>query len=105
MTGEPGNRPSGIDRDLSMIFTETEALRSLTSDPNEAKDGSRVYDLSIRWGVLMSGRLKRLEHYYRAGEPMEYQKQRYRELRRELEASMLLVERLGISPPSVPLED
>jgi hypothetical protein len=84
MTDEPGKGRPGIDTDLGMISTQSEALRELASDPAKAEDGSRVYDFSIRWGALMSGRLKRLEHYYRAGELTEDQKSRYRELRREL---------------------
>jgi hypothetical protein len=98
-TGRPG-----IDRDLDMIFAETEALRELASGPEEAPDGARVYDFSIRWGTLMSGRLKRLEHYYQAGELTEDQERAYRELKRELQAATPLTEHLGIGRPTVPLE-
>lgn len=100
-----GAGPPGIDVDLSMIFVETSALRELASDPDKAEDGARVYDFSIRWGVLMSGRLKRLEHYHRTGELTEEGERRYRELRRELEEAIPLIERLGIARPTVPLED
>lgn len=105
MMDEPGNGLPGIDRDLDMIFAGIEALRGLASDREKAKDGSRVYDFSIRWGVLMSGRLKRLEHYYRSGELTEDQERRYRELRHELKDAAPLTERLGIGRPTVPLED
>ena len=63
MAPESTTGPPGIDRDLDMIFAETNALRELAADPKEANDGARVYDFSIRWGTLMSGRLERLEHY------------------------------------------
>ena len=67
MTSAPGKGPPGIERDLEMLFTATEALRELASDPDKAQDGARIYDFNVRWGTLMSGRLIRLEHYYRGG--------------------------------------
>ena len=99
MDDEPGKGPPGIDKDLSMIFAEAEALRELAADPDKARDGARVYDFSIRWGALMSGRLKRLEHYYRAGDLTQDQERRYRELTRELKDVAPLAEDLGIGPP------
>jgi hypothetical protein len=105
MTSAPGKGPPGIERDLEMLFTATEALRELASDPDKAQDGARIYDFNVRWGTLMSGRLMRLEHYYRAGELAEDQTRSYRELRHELKDAKPLTERLGISPPTVPLED
>lgn len=105
MAAEPGNKAPGIDRDLDVIFAETGALRELASDPDKAQDGARVYDFSIRWGTLMSGRLKRLEHYHLAGELTEEEERRYRVLRSELKDATPLTERLGIARPTVPLED
>lgn len=105
MVDEPTKGRLGIDRDLDMIFAETEALRELASDPDKAQDGARVYDLSIRWGTLMSGRLKRLEYYYRTGDLTEDQERRYRRLRDELKDAIPLIERLGIGRPTVPLEE
>ncbi|MGH3145809.1 MAG: hypothetical protein ACRDTR_08410 [Rubrobacter sp.] len=105
MPAEPTTGPPGIDGDLDMIFDGVGALRELASDPDEAQDGARVYDFSIRWGVLVSGRLERLEHYYRAEELAEEGERRYRELRRELQDAMPQIERLGITRPTVPLED
>ncbi len=96
--------PPGIDADLSMVSAEVGALRELASDPKGAEDGARIYDFNVRWGTLMSGRLLRVEHYHRAGELTEEQERRYRELRRELGEAMPLIERLGITRPSVPLE-
>jgi hypothetical protein len=105
MFDESSKGRPGIDADLSIVSAQTEALRELASDPARAEDGSRVYDFSVRWGTLMSGRLKRLEHYYRAGELTEDQERRYRELRHELKDAKPLTDRLDISPPTVPLED
>ncbi len=105
MTDEPGRVPPGIDEDLSLIAVGIRALRELALDPVGSEDGARVYDFSIRWGVLMSGRLKRLEHYYRAGELTEEQERVYRRLRGELKEATPLAESLGIGRPTVPLED
>lgn len=105
MTDGPRTGVAGIDADLSMIHTAVGKLRDLSHDPKKSDDHGRVYDFSIRWGTLMSGRLKRLEHYRRAGELTGAQEQSYRELRRELGDVVPLIERLGITRPTVPLED
>ncbi len=101
---ESGPEPPGIDADLSMVSAGIETLRELASDPEGKKDGAKIYDFNVRWGTLMAGRLRRVEHYHRAGELAEEQERRYRELRRELKEAMPLIERLGITRPTVPLE-
>ena len=105
MTGESRTSPPGVETDLDMLASGIEALNDLAADPNGAQDGARVYDFSIRWGVLMSGRLKRLEHYYRAGELAENHRSRYREVRRRLKDAAPLIKRLDIGRPDIPLED
>ena len=105
MADEPRNIPVAVDDDISRIAAEIDALRKLASDPEKAEDSARIYDFSIRWGVLLSGRLKRLEHYYRAAQLTEGQESRYRELRLEFKEAMTLIERLGLGRPRVPLED
>ena len=100
-----GPGPAGMDMDLGMVSAEIEALRDLGGDPKGAEDKGKVYDFSIKWGVLMTGRLKRIEHYHRAGDLTEEQGRRYRELKRELKEAIPLIERLGIARPTVPLED
>ena len=105
MYDRPETGIPGIDRDLDMLFVETAMLQDIASNPEKAQDGSRVYDFSVRWGTLMSGRLKRLEHYYQAGELTEDQERRYRELKRELKGATHEIERLGVTRPTVPLED
>jgi hypothetical protein len=88
-----------------MVAAGIGALRELASDPAKAEDGASVYDFSIRWGTLISGRLMRLEYYYRAGDLTEHQERRYRELRREIRDATPQIERLGVGRPPVPLED
>lgn len=89
---------------MHMISAGIHELRALAFDAKKTEDGSRVYDLSIGWGVLMSGRLRRLEHYLEAGELTDDQERRYRDLRRELRSAQPLTERLGIARPDVPPE-
>lgn len=100
---EPG--PVGIDTDLRMVAAALGALRELASDPARAQSSAEVYDFSIRWGTLISGRLMRIEHYYRAGNLTDEQEWRYRSLRRELRDAAPQAERLGLGRPTVPLED
>ncbi len=97
--------PPGIDEDMGAVADGIRGLRELALDPVASEDGTRVYDFSIRWGVLMAGRLKRLEHYYRAAELTEEQERAYRRLRGDLEEATPLAEGLGIGRPNVPLED
>lgn len=105
MTGSYGEGVPAIDTDAQMISREIESVGELASNPAMAKDGSRIYSFNIKWGALMSGRLKRLEHYYRARELSPEQERRYRDLRRELKEAMPMIEELGITRPTVSLED
>lgn len=106
MTDEPASsRVVGVDADLDLMFAQIRALRELTSDPDEAQDDDRVYDFSIQWGVLLSGRLQRLAHYHRRGELAPGEQARYDDLRAELRDALPLAERLGLPRPAVPLDD
>lgn len=105
MADEPRIVLPGIEKDIGMISSSLAALRELASDEARSRDGDRVYDFSIRWGVLLSGRLMRLEYYYRRDELTAEQRSAYRRLRREMREAMPLVERLGLGRPRVPLED
>jgi hypothetical protein len=102
MFPDPNTGPPGLDRDLGMISAGVEELRQLASDLQKAQDSARIYDFSIRWGVLMSGRLKRLEHYHRTGELTQEQEIRYGELREELREAAPRAERLGVARPTIP---
>jgi hypothetical protein len=101
MFPEPNAGPPDIDRDLAMISAGIEELRRLASDQEKTPDAAKIYDFSISWGVLMSGRLERLDHYHRAGELTQDQERRYRELRRELGEAAPQAERLGIARPTI----
>lgn len=105
MDSEPGKGPPGIGRDLELVAAGLAGLRELASDPRKAEDDARIYDFRIKWGVLISGRLKRLEHYHRAGELTQGQERRYRDLKRELRAATPEAERLGLARPGISPED
>lgn len=93
--------PPGIDRDMDMISAALEELRRLASDKHKAQDDARIYDFSIRWGVLLSGRLLRLDHYHRAEELTPDQERRYRALGQGLMDVTPQAEHLGIARPSI----
>ena len=101
MFPEPTAGPPGIDRDLGMISAALEELHGLASDEQKAQDSARIYDFSIRWGVMLSGRLERLEHYHRSGKLTQDQERRYRELEQELRDAAPRAERLGIARPTI----
>jgi hypothetical protein len=106
VTGELGTSAVvGVTGDIDLIRAQVTALRELASDPDKAPDSARVYDFSIRWGVLLSGRLERLAYYHRRGELTQDEQARYAELRSELREVLPLVERLGLGRPAVSLDD
>jgi hypothetical protein len=101
MFRNPKAGPPGIDRDLDMVSSALEELRRLASDEQLAQDGARIYDFSIRWGVVLSGRLQRLNHYHRAGELTRDQAFRYGDLVQGLWDAAPQAERLGIARPTI----
>ena len=105
MFPEPKAGPPGIDGDIDMISAGLDELHRLASDEQKAQGSAKIYDFSIRWGVILSGRLQRLDHYHRAGELTREQERRYQELRRELKAAAPQAERLGIARPQIVPED
>jgi hypothetical protein len=98
---ESDGGPPGVDRDMGIISSGVEELRQLASDQQKAQDSARIYDFSIRWGVLISGRLERLEHYHRAGELTQDQEIRYQELREKLGVAASQAKSLGIARPNI----
>ena len=102
---ESGAGPPGIDRDIDMISSALEELHDLGSDDHKAQDDAKIYDFSIRWGTLLSGRLQRLDHYHRAKELTRDQELRYRNLREQLGDAAPQAQRLGIAQPDIAPED
>ena len=101
MFPEPNAGPPGIDRDMYLISAALEELHQLACDEQKPQESARIYDFSIRWGVLLSGRLQRLEHYHQTGDLAQDQERRYGELREELKGAAPQAERLGIARPNI----
>jgi hypothetical protein len=93
--------PPGIDRDMYLISAALEELHQLACGEQKSQEGARLYDFSIRWGVLLSGRLQRLEHYHQTGALAQDQERRYGELRKELRDAAPQAERMGIARPNI----
>ena len=92
-------RPEGTDVDLDVLFAQLEQLHKLASDPDAAENGDKRYDFSIRWGVLLSGRLQRLLYYESRGELAADERQRFEELREQLEDAAPVARKLGMADP------
>lgn len=90
----------GIDEDLDLLFTQIRALRRMPSEP----DADTVYDFSVRWGTLLSGRLERLQHYHDASRLTTEQAERYATLLGQFQETLPVIERLGLMKPRVRLD-
>ena len=58
---QQGHAPVGVDDDLELLTEQLRALKSFAEE-DDVNDG-QIYDLSIRWGATLAGRLPRLVHY------------------------------------------
>ena len=69
MSATPQERaPVSIDDDFGFVTEQIEALKEL-GHRDEAGDvyaDEDVYDLSVRWGTALAGRLPRMAHTVRA---------------------------------------
>ncbi len=101
--GAPATIRDRIDLGLWEITAEVEFLPELAEfwaqNLQEAGQSSFPYE----WHNLM-GRLETLHCTYRAGQMTPLQAERYRQLLRQLHATLPLLERLGLELPRVPLE-
>lgn len=104
---EPDGRGGvvGIMADIDVVEARLREVRDLAADPDRAADEQRVYDVSIRWGAVLCGRLQRLDHYASRGKLAPAEATRYRELLAALAAALPLIDRLGLGRPPVPLPD
>lgn len=98
-TKNPPAHPRGIDTDLDLLTAQVEALHELAADPEASQHSGRIYDLSINWGVMLAGRLERLNHYHRQGRLTAAEEQRYQQLGAQLRHAMPLVERFDLARP------
>jgi hypothetical protein len=92
---------SAAHHDLDLIFAAVDTLDELAADPDASGDRARIYDFSIRWGVLLAGRLQRLEHYAGLGELSPDEKERYDLLVRRLRGAGAAAQRLDLTRPKL----
>ena len=92
-----------IDIGLHAIDAEADFLPELAATWDDESDLNR-YVWYSEWHELMA-RLEDLEEAYRAGTMTAEQRERYRLLRQKLRTYLPLLQQLGLTTPSVPLED
>jgi hypothetical protein len=86
-----------IDDDIELLTEQITALKALGH--RDEVDDDDVYDLSIRWGTALAGRLPRLVHYSSLGSLDEPDQRRFRSLRDEFRSVSDLVERFAFPRP------
>ena len=94
--------PITVDDDIDFLTEQVRALKRLGESDNP--DDGDVYDLSIRWGAALAGRLPRLAHYNSAGMLDDADQHRFRSLCDELRAVSDLADKLGLVRPALPGE-
>jgi hypothetical protein len=90
----------GIDDDVAVLTEQIRALRELGRHA-EVQD-AQLYDLSIRWGTALAGRLRRLTHYHGRGLLDDDAEARFAAVCDELRDVTDLVERFGLARPQLP---
>lgn len=86
-----------IDDDMDLLTEQIQALTAL-GQRDEVSDGE-IYDVSIRWGAALAGRLPRLVHYSRLGLLDQTAERRYAALCDELRGMSELIDRFGVARP------
>lgn len=98
MSAEPENRASvRIDDDIEVLTEQITALKELGH--KDKVDDDDVYDLSIRWGTALAGRLPRLVHYSSLGSLDDADQRRFQSLRDEFRSVSDLIERFAFPRP------
>jgi hypothetical protein len=98
MSAAQENRASvRIDDDIELLTEQITALKALGH--RDEVDDDDVYDLSIRWGTALAGRLPRLVHYSSLGSLDGADQRRFRSLRDEFRSVSDLVERFAFPRP------
>lgn len=89
--------PVGIDDDFELLAEQIAALKQLGAK-DEVGEGES-YDLSIRWGTALAGRLRRLVHYSAQGRLGVDDENRFQSLCAELRGLTDLIDRFGFAHP------
>lgn len=92
--------PVSIDDDVAFLTEQIEALQRLGQ--RDHVDDEEVYDLSIRWGAALAGRLPRVAHYDSLGQLGADDQRRFRSLCDQLRELSPLIERFDLARPRLP---
>lgn len=93
-------KPVCIDDDVAFLNEQIEALQQLGQ--RDDVDDEEVYDLSIRWGTGLAGRLPRVAHYDSLGQLGDDDQRRFRSLCDQLRELSPLIERFELAQPRLP---
>ena len=94
---EQQRTPVDIDDDVEWLTEQIQALKHLGQQDNVSD--SEVYDLSIRWGTALAGRLPRLVHYSSRGLLEESDERRFQALCDQMRELSGLIDRIGFVQP------
>lgn len=98
-TASEGRASVAIDADVEFLAEQIEALEALGR--KDSVDDGEVYDLSVRWGAALAGRLPRLVHYGSLGLLDGADQQRFSSLCADLRRVSDLAESLGLPRPAL----
>lgn len=91
--------PPGINLDLTMIEDYLEEIIAFTNEHGSGSSAPGWYELSVQWGVLLSGRWPRLEFYRDRGDLDPQQMQRWDALTRRISQHTKAIEALHLPVP------
>lgn len=92
--------PVSIDDDVAFLTEQIEALERLGQ--RDDVDDEAVYDLNIRWGTALAGRLPRVAHYSSLGRLGDDDQRRFESLCDRLRELSPLIERFDLTRPKLP---
>jgi hypothetical protein len=86
-----------IDDDVDFLTEQIRAVQELGQ--RDDVDDETIYDVSIRWGTALAGRLPRLVHFSSLGQLDEADERRFHALCDELRALSDLIDRFKLARP------
>ncbi len=89
--------PIGTDDDFELLAEQVAALKELAR-LDDVPEG-QIYDIGIRWGTVLAGRLRRLVHYSCLGMLDDAAERRFQSLCDELRSMSDAIERFGLARP------
>ncbi len=104
MNGAPESSSAvGIDDDVEFLTEQINRLKEL-GQQNQHRDqmsDEDVYDLSVRWGTALAGRLPRIAHYSSIGLLGDTDERRFQSLCDELRELSSLIEKFKLARPDL----